>query len=278
MSQCVNTTLAEGVKNTFEKLRETTPLIHNVTNWVVMSFSANALLALGASPLMAHAKEELPHIVDLAQGCVLNIGTLDNSWIKSMKTTLSLTKAKGIPVVLDPVGAGATPLRTHTAMSFLETGSITLLRGNAGEILALGGNTIKSKGVDSLYETYSAVDTAQMLAQQFKTTVVISGSVDIIVHGTSNHPPYELHNGHPLMTKVSGMGCVASAVSAACAAVNKDSYIAATTAMAIMGICGEQAALQSRGPGSFLSSFLDALYNLTPTTLVKEIKGHELAT
>lgn len=278
MSQHVDSTIAQGIKSTLTQLRETTPLIHNVTNLVVMPFSANALLAIGASPLMAHAENELKDIVALAQGCVLNIGTLDPQWIKAMETTLSLANKKGIPVVLDPVGAGATPLRTNTAMALLEQGTLSILRGNAGEILALGGETIKSKGVDSLYGTHAAVDAAHALAQQFNTTVVISGAEDIIVDGANNHPPYTLHNGHPLMTKVVGTGCIASAINAACAAVCKDSYIAAITAMAIMGMSGEQAAAESKGPGSFLPAFLDALYQLTPEALLAQVKGHGLTT
>ncbi|MHA7840978.1 MAG: hydroxyethylthiazole kinase [Gammaproteobacteria bacterium] len=278
MAQSIETTIAQGIEHTFTQLRKTTPLIHNVTNLVVMPFSANALLAAGASPLMAHAEEELEDILALAQACILNIGTLDPQWIKAMKTTLSLANQLKIPVVLDPVGAGATPLRTYTAMALLEQGIIAILRGNAGEILALGGKTIKSKGVDSLYGTHAAVDAAQALAQQFKTTVVISGAEDIIVDGTGKRPPYLLQNGDTLMTKIAGTGCIASAINAACAAVCKDSYIAAITAMTMVGISGEQAAAKSKGPGSFLPAFLDELYQLTTTTLLERIKGHELTT
>lgn len=278
MYQSIDPAIAQGIQHTFTQLQNTTPLVHNVTNLVVMPFSANGLLAAGASPLMAHAEEELEDIVALAQACVLNIGTLDLQWIRSMKTALSLSNTKGIPVVLDPVGAGATSLRTGTAMALLEQGRITILRGNAGEILALGGNTVKSKGVDSLYQTHAAMDAASALAQQFKTTVVVSGAKDIIVDGANNRPPYTLYNGHPLLTKMVGTGCLASAINAACAAVCKDSYIAAITAMAMMGVSGEQAAAQSKGPGSFLPVFLDALYQLTPGALLAQVKGDGLTT
>lgn len=278
MAQTVDPAIAQGVELIFTQLRETCPLIHNVTNWVVMPFSANALLAAGASPLMAHAEEELESIIALAQGCVLNIGTLDPQWIKAMKATLLLANKKGIPVVLDPVGAGATPLRTHAAMTLLKQGSIAILRANAGEILALAGETVKSKGVDSLYHTHAAVDAAQTLAQQFNVTVVISGAEDVVVDATNCRPPYTLYNGHPLMTKVVGTGCIASAINAACAALCEDHYMAAITAMAMVGISGERAAAGSQGPGSFLPAFLDALYHLTPETLQREMKGHGLTT
>lgn len=277
MSSTILTSFKQEVAHILSQLTNKNPIIHNITNLVVMPFSANALLAIGASPIMAHAIEELVDIIDLAQGCVINIGTLDSRWNQAMDTALYLANVKGIPVVLDPVGAGATSFRTQTALKLLDTGPPTILRGNAGEILALSGDhKVRSKGVDSLYESQAAVDAAYELAENYKITVVISGAKDMIVDGIN--PTCVIHNGHPLMAKIVGMGCISSAITAACAAVCENSYLAALVAMTIMGVSGEQAAKISTGPGSFLPAFIDSLYHLNVDQLLNQGKNYELTT
>lgn len=250
-------------------LRAANPLIHNITNFVVMQQTANALLALGASPVMAHAQEEIHEILQYAKALVLNIGTLDSPWIKSMQYALTVANTRKIPVILDPVGAGATTLRTQTALAFLTQGHIDVVRGNAAEILVLAGEVIQSKGVDSQYHSDEALQAGLLLAKKYQCVVVISGAQDLIISAEKN---VAIDNGDILMSKVTGMGCTATALIGAFCAVNNDVFQAAVSAMAVMGISGEIAKENTNGPGSFQQQFLDALYLLQAEDITKRLK------
>jgi hydroxyethylthiazole kinase len=257
-----------------DRVRSQQPLVHNITNYVVMNFTANALLAVGASPVMAHALEEMEDMVSLASALVVNIGTLSRPWIEAMKLAVATARRRRIPIVLDPVGAGATPLRTRTARELLELGTPMLVRGNASEICALANEAVKTKGVDSTLGSDQAIEAAQLLADQHNATVVVSGKVDHIITGQSQ---VEVHNGSALMAQVTGTGCVASALLGALAAV-ADPGDAAVATMLAMGIAGELAATQAQGPGTFVPHFLDALAALDGEQLsakarVKVTKG-----
>jgi hydroxyethylthiazole kinase len=241
-----------------DQVRSHQPLVHNITNYVVMNFTANALLAVGASPVMAHALEEMEDMAGLASALVVNIGTLSRPWVEAMKLAVTTAQRRHIPIVLDPVGAGATPLRTRTARELLELGSPLLVRGNASEICALANEAVKTKGVDSTLASDQAIEAAQLLATQHNATVVISGKVDHIITGQSH---VEVHNGSALMAQVTGTGCVASALLGALAAV-ADPGNAAIATMLAMGVAGELAATQAQGPGTFVPHFLDALATL----------------
>ncbi|GLB53252.1 hydroxyethylthiazole kinase [Neptunitalea chrysea] len=251
-----------SIANNLVQLKEKAPLVHNITNYVVMNTTANALLAIGASPVMAHAAEEMADMVSIASALVLNIGTLDNQWIEGMLEAGKAAKKKGIPIILDPVGAGATPLRTKTCWKIIENCSPTVIRGNSSEIMALINEGIKTKGVDSTMSTEDALTAAKALALQINATVVISGETDYITDGVNTH---SIKNGHPLMPKVTGLGCTASALCGAFCATNQNTIEACTSAMAIMGIAGEIAARSSNGPGTLQLHFLDILYNLSTT-------------
>lgn len=243
-----------------QAIRATKPLIHNITNYVVMEHTANALLALGASPVMAHAEQEVATLAAIAGALVLNIGTLDERWIKNMHTAHASAKC---PVVLDPVGAGATNLRTQTARDILHN-NVSVVRGNASEILSLFDNTTKTKGVDS---TKSTTDLhLEQHAKNANCVLVASGATDIITDGTTT---IKIENGNPIMAQVTGMGCAATAIIGAFLSVNKNPLIAAANAMAVMGICGEIAAQNSSGPGSFKPAFMDALYHLNEQNLTQ---------
>ncbi len=239
-----------------QRLRLQTPLIHNITNLVVMQHTANVLLALGASPIMAHAVEELEDLLNTAEALVLNIGTLDASWIDSMHHALNLAMARHIPVVLDPVGAGASQLRMRTTIALLERGGVGVLKGNATEILALAGWPQVSKGVDSLQCAEEAVHAAEQLSNTYHCIVVISGAIDYIVRGVECRSVSE---GHWLMSRVTGMGCAAAAVIGAFLAINKDPFQATYHAMLKMALAGKQAAQGAQGPGSFVWRFYDSL-------------------
>ncbi len=251
------------------KIREQAPLIHNITNYVVMNPTANALLALGASPVMAHAEEEVAEMVQIAAALVINVGTLSPLWVRAMhKAALEALKLN-TPVVLDPVGAGATPYRTRTLHELLAAAGTNIIRGNASEIRALALAGATTKGVDSTAAAEEALQAARKLSLAHRCTLCVSGSVDYIV---SDKQIIRVLNGDPLMTRVTGLGCTASAFCGAFAAVNPSTITAAVHAMAVMGIAGEIAAEHSCGPGSLQMHFLDALYNLTYEQIADKLR------
>ena len=237
-------------------IRERKPLIHNITNYVVMNFTANALLALGASPVMAHAPEEVEEMTGLASALVLNIGTLTPAWVQSMLAAGKRANALDLPVILDPVGSGATRLRTESARRIAETVKLAAVRGNASEVLSLVRQGSSTKGVDSLHGVDEAAEAASTLARELKTVIAITGPVDLVTDGRR---VARVANGHPLMGSVTGMGCAATAVIGAFLAVNRDSFSAVAEGLACIGLAGERGAARSEGPGSFQVNFLDAL-------------------
>ena len=259
----------KALKEDLDLVREKSPLIHNITNYVVMNNTANALLAIGASPVMAHAIDEVADMASIASALVINIGTLDAEWVESMLLAGKTALAKGTPIVFDPVGAGATPYRTSVCKQIIEECKPSIIRGNASEIMSLYNTNIQTKGVDSTSSSDSALDSAKILAKQAQAIVVVSGQTDYITDGTS---VATVHNGNPLMAKVTGMGCTSTAIVAAFAAINPNMLEAATHGMAIMGITGEIAARKALGNGSMQIHFLDELYNLNGETIEKYIK------
>ena len=240
-------------------VRTQSPLVHNITNYVVMNNSANALLAIGASPVMAHWVSEMEEMTAIAGALVLNIGTLDDKWIDGMLIAGKAAMKRGTPIVLDPVGVGATSQRTEAAMKIIDHCRPTIIRGNASEIMALVDASVKSKGVDSSASSDDALESAKRLAVDTGAVVVISGATDYITNGTD---VYTVEGGSPIMTAVTGIGCTSTAIVGAFAAVVEDPMIAATAAMAVMSLAGERAAEYSRGNGSMQVNFLDELYNL----------------
>lgn len=249
-------------------IRQTNPLIHNISNLVVMPITANILLALGASPVMAHAKQELSDIIQRAQSLVINIGTLDKTWIASIKIGQKAALKRGIPIVLDPVGAGSSHYRTQTALKILKQG-VHLIRGNASEIMALTDTRIKTKGVDSVQSSVNALTSAKTLAKKYRCLVVISGKIDFIVSTTR---VVSLDYGTPLLTKVVGMGCSLTAIIASFLTVNADALAASVHATALMGLMAEYAEKKSTGPGSFYPQLLDSLYSVQKTELQSFIR------
>jgi len=246
------------------KLREARPLIHNITNFVVMNFTANILLATGASPVMAHAENEVEEMVSFARALLLNIGTLTDEWVNVMLKAGKKATELGLPIIFDPVGAGATLLRTKASEKILAETKVKIVRGNASEILALAGSKAKTRGVDSVASVEAATEQAVRLAKELGLPVAITGAEDFITDG---YHMVRVANGDPLMSVVTGTGCGATAVIAAFAAIDNDPVSSASTALAYYGLAGEKAAAASTGPGSFVPSFLDALYNMTPEEL-----------
>lgn len=252
------------IEQHLEALRSASPLVHNITNYVVMNYTANSLLAVGASPVMAHAVEEVEDMVTIAGALVVNIGTLSENWVNAMKLAMAKASALGKPVVLDPVGAGATRYRNEVLADLLQQSPPTLIRGNASEIMALAGINIQTKGVDSTTSSLNSIQAAKLLNEHYGAVVSVSGAVDVIV--SKNKVAY-IKNGHPVMSRVTGMGCSASAIAGGFCAVTKDTFEAAVAAAATVAVCGDIAAETSTLPGSFQIAFLDALTAITPEEL-----------
>ncbi len=251
------------------RIRTQAPLVHNITNYVVMNTTANALLALGASPVMAHAIEEVEEMTSLARALVVNIGTLSAPWIEAMRKAGKTANRRDIPIVLDPVGCGATQLRTQTAQMLVREIHPTVIRGNASEIRALLRAGPGPRGVDSRHSPEEVLDDACALSRAHDCVVSVSGTVDRIVAGDRIT---QVANGHPLMARVTGMGCTASAVTGAFLAVADTPLAAATHAMAVMGVAGELAAIGAAGPGSFQARFLDVLASLDKAEVEPRLK------
>lgn len=261
--------LAEQAARNLRAVRERKPLVHNITNFVVMNYTANALLAMGASPVMAHAIDEVEEMVSYAGALVLNIGTLTEEWVAAMIAAGRKATEKKIPIVLDPVGAGATRLRTESARKILSQTRISVLRGNASEILSLQDENSRTKGVDAVHGVDEAARAAGILAAELGSTLAITGPVDLITDGRR---VVRVANGHPLMAYVTGTGCTATAAIGAFLAVDPDPVSAAATALAFFGLAGEVAGDSAAAPGSFMIKMLDALFTITPEQLQRGCK------
>ena len=261
--------LANRAGRNLEALRAEKPLIHNITNYVVMNYTANALLASGASPVMTHAHEEVEEMVSLAAALALNIGTPTPYSLESMLKAGKRANALKLPVVLDPVGSGATSHRTESAKRLVQELSIDVVRGNASEMLSLATKASKTKGVDAIHSVKEAADAGIVLARDLKATLVITGEVDLVTDGQRI---LHVHNGHKLMGKVTGTGCTAAALIAAFMAVDSDAVLASATGLAYFGLAGEHAADKAQAPGGFQMALLDALYNMDSDLLVEGAK------
>jgi hydroxyethylthiazole kinase len=253
--------MAQKAAENLRRVRDRKPLVHNITNFVVMNFTANVLLACGASPVMAHAAEEVEEMVSLAGALVLNIGTLSPPWVQAMLKAGKRANALHVPLILDPVGAGATRLRTDSARRLIEALSIHVIRGNASEVLSLAGDKSESrtKGVDSVHTVDQVAETAGALAKELRTTLAITGAVDLITDGERT---CRVMNGHEMMSHVTGTGCAATVIIGAFLAVDSNPLEAAATGLAYFGLAGEKAAAKAPGPGSFQIALLDALYEM----------------
>ena len=243
-------------------LRERKPLVHQITNYVVMNETANATLALGALPVMAHALEEVEEMAALAGALVLNIGTLSPDWIEAMLRAGRAANAAGVPIVLDPVGAGATRYRTDSARRLLGELEVAVVRGNAAELATLAGQEAEIRGVESISK--GGVELARAAARALGTVAAVTGPVD---HVSDGETVLAVANGHELLGTVTGTGCMSTAVTGAFLAVSQEPLLAAAEALVAFGVAGEDAAREAKGPGSFHAALYDALYNLDPATV-----------
>ncbi|MGR5119049.1 hydroxyethylthiazole kinase [Vibrio astriarenae] len=256
----------EQIIQALSAVREQKPLVVNITNYVVMNNTANALLAIGASPIMAHSQQEMAEMMSFAGALVINIGTLDSVWTPRMTYAVEQANANNKIVVLDPVGCGASQLRTQTSRDIAKLANQLIIRANASEIIALAGEQAQSKGVDALDSSDTALDAAKFLVAEYGASVVISGATDYVVTQDS---VVKLDNGDAMMPYVTGMGCTLTALTGAFGAVGEHTGLAAA---AVLGVAGEIAAEQSRGPGSLQLNLLDELYLLDEQRLSERLK------
>lgn len=253
-----------------EELRERKPLVHQITNYVVMNETANATLALGALPVMAHALEEVEEMVALAGALVLNIGTLSPHWVEAMLLAGKAANEHGIPVVLDPVGAGATRYRTETVRRLLDGVKVAVLRGNRGEVATLVGVEAEVRGVESIGAGSDPADLARTAGRNLGLVASVTGPVD---HVSDGGRVLAVANGHELLAAVTGTGCMSSAITGCFLAVARDRPLeAAAAALAVFGVAAEDAAREANGPGSFHVGLYDALAALEPGTLDARVK------
>jgi len=258
-----------NLKSLLVEIRDKKPLVHNITNYVVMNFTANTLLAMGASPVMAHAVNEVEEMAALASALVINIGTLSDPWIEAMFLAGKTANKLGIPVILDPVGSGATSLRTNTFRRLADELKLSIVRGNASEILSISSSAATTKGVDAVHDVEHASATARNMARQLGCVVAITGPVDLITDGEK---VVRCKNGDAMMGKITGTGCAATATIGAFAAITRNPLEAASAGLAYFGLAGEVAAAKSKSPGSFMISLIDALYEITPDDFRKRAK------
>lgn len=258
------------ITNQILALKEAPPLVVNITNYVVMNNTANALLAIGASPIMAHSREEMAELMQFAGALVINIGTLDQTWIERMHYAVAQANLNNVPIVLDPVGCGASQIRTQVSRDIAAAADRLTIRCNASEIIALAGENASNHGVDATDSIHEALDDARFVAKYYHANVVISGEKDLLI---SPMGEYHLSNGHPMMARVTGMGCTHTALTAAFSAIGDDTGLAST---AVLGVCGQIAQAQSKGPGSLQMNLLDTLYQITPQQIEEQLLIEEI--
>lgn len=243
-----------------KKIRNENPVIHCITNHVVSNFQANGLLAIGASPIMGEAQEEVEELVALSQALSLNIGTLNQDTRDSMILAGRRANQRGIPVVLDPVGAGATTFRKTAVQKILSEVDVQVLRCNLGELAAIGGVEWVARGVDAGQGNLDREELAKRVAKEHDMIVAVTGETDLVTDG---YLVEKILGGDPVMGSVTGMGCLLSAVTAAFVAVTPDNPATATVqALRFYGGAGKKAAESSTGPGSFRAAFLDVLFGM----------------
>ncbi len=249
-----------------ERVRINKPVVHHLTNWVTIYDCANIVKVLGGSPVMAHAKEEVAEMAKIASSLVLNIGTLTPEFVEAMKIAAKSANRKGIPVILDVCGAGATQLRDKKALELLKETKINIIKGNASEIARISGERVKTKGVDAGHVSKNMIEIARNLSRKRKCTVVVTGKEDIVTDGKKL---YLIKNGHPMMTHVVGTGCMATSAIGTFAAVHKDLAYAAASGLVCFEIAAECAAKLSQGPGSFKEKLIDCAFNRDKKTINK---------
>lgn len=269
------------IGNLLENVRERAPLVHHITNYVTVNDCANITLSIGASPVMADDINEVEAMTSIASSLVINIGTLNSRTVECMIKAGKKANEVGIPVILDPVGTGATPYRTKVAKTIMDNIELAVIRGNLSEIKTLYGINTKTKGVDSLYDTSikDELEKGKLLAKDFSkrvgSIIAITGAVDIVTDGKMI---YTVENGHKIMSKITGTGCMCSSLIGAYLGTNEDNLLAALSGVVSMGISGElayESLKEGEGTGTFKVKLMDNIYNLSKEVIEKRGKINE---
>lgn len=258
--------MKQTIKDLFTQVKEVQPLIHHLTNTVTINDCANVTLAIGGSPVMATSVEEVVDMAQLAEALVINFGTIDDAMYEAMKLAGQAANKKGIPIVFDPVGVGATPFRTERAKDYLNTVKVSIVRGNASEVFALIGGNAQTRGVDAGDISISSRELVLDAARKLNAIAVISGKVDYISNGTD---VIGIDNGDLLLTKITGTGCTIASLIAAFAGVSTDWFAAAVAGMSTMSIAGELAKKQLKkdeGIGTYRIKLLDQIFLMDGNT------------
>ncbi|ADL13536.1 hydroxyethylthiazole kinase [Acetohalobium arabaticum] len=253
------------MQETLSRIREEKPLVHQITNYVTVNDAANITLYWGGLPVMADAKEEVAEMVQAAQALVLNIGTLNQRQVSSMIKAGKQANRSGIPVILDPVGVGATTFRTETARRILDELQVAVIKGNQGEISILAEGQGEVRGVESVGDYEELVANAQGLAAAEEAVVVVSGTKDIVTDGET---VYKVNNGHPLLGEIVGTGCMLGSTLGVFTGVSDDYLAASLTAVTAYGIAGEIASKKASKPASYKTAFMDSISELTDETVI----------
>ena len=261
--------IGKRIYGMIERIHQERPLIHNITNMVAMNDSANIILAVGSLPVMAHAQEEVGEMVKAAGALVLNIGTLTPEQIESMIIAGKVANSLKVPVILDPVGAGATNLRTKSALRLQEKIKINIVRGNFAEISILAGLKGNIKGVESIGTEKNSAEIACSLARKYNQVAIITGKQDVVTDGKT---VIEIDNGSPMLGTITATGCMVTSLIATFAAVDEDYLWASTGALVCFGLAGERAAVKAQGPGSFKVNLFDEIYNLNEKIICEGLK------
>lgn len=261
--------MIKDIADLMAEVRKKRPLVHHITNYVTVNDCANAVLCAGGSPVMTDAKEDVKEMARISSALVLNIGTLNERTVESMMSAGKAANKAGIPVILDPVGVGATSYRTETAWRIMEKVKVSVIKGNEGEIGVLAGTGGKVVGVDSVEGSEDRSMAAMSLAMKTGTIVSMTGKEDVISDGRR---VFTTRNGHGYMGMVSGTGCMASSVTGCYAGVTDDLLTACVASLTVFSVAGEIAAKEAKGPGSFKTKLLDALYNLTEDDIISKAK------
>ena len=250
---------------TLAAVRARRPLVHCITNPVAANLTANALLCLGASPLMAEAESEMDAVAGFSDALLVNIGMQVQARMAAAEGAVALAEQRGTPWVLDPVAAGAIPKRTSLAHRFAASRP-RVIKGNASEIMALAGTGEGGRGTDATHDPGAALDPARRLALETGAAVAMTGAVDWVTDGSRT---VSVDRGHPMMARVSGLGCVAGALTAACLAVEPDALLATQHALILLAYAGEQAVRRASGPGSLVPALLDVLHGMNEAELLE---------
>lgn len=264
--------IREKISLSLSLVKEKNPLVHHITNYVTVNDCANIVLAIGGSPVMADDREEAAEMVGFASALVLNIGTLNSRTIESMLIAGLRAKELGVPVILDPVGVGATKLRTNTAETLIRELKPEVIRGNMSEIKVLAGLDVAIKGVDSLADEQDSAVIAKKLASELGSVIAITGKTDVVSDGSQ---VCLLNNGHRILGDVTGTGCMTTSLVGSFCGATKDYFTGAVAGIISMGLAGELAHASLRhgeGIGTFRARLFDSIYNLTPDILAKEGK------